>query len=136
MSKECYLISNNFLQALSQVLCIKITIFFPKIHNHSKMWKTHPRRLKKIKLSRRKIQFVIYFKQQTHFLLIPKRQNNLNHLFPHYIKSNQIKTANPKTCQPIGSTVIWDHWQVSLNFDIKWMQQYFLLFMPHSSGYK
>lgn len=89
MSKKCYLVSNNFLQPLFQVLCIKLTIFFSKIHNHSKTWKAHPHSLKKVKLSRRKIQLAIYFKQQTHFLLIPKRQNNSNHLFPHYIKTKQ-----------------------------------------------
>lgn len=114
MWKECYLISNNFLQALFQVLCIKITISSPKIHNHSKMWKAHPHSLKKVKLSRRKIQFVIYFKQQTHFLFIPKRQNNSNNLFPCYIKSNQDKTkqqtprpARPKATQSFETTGRW-----------------------------
>jgi len=46
-----------------------------------------------VKLSRRKIQFFIYFEQKTRFLLIPKKQNNSNHLFPHNVKK-KTKTKN------------------------------------------
>lgn len=87
---------NSSFQALFQGLCIYFkNIFFPKYMSTLKCEKLCLCILKEVKLSKRKIQFIIYFKQKTRFLLIPKKQNNSNHLFSYYVKKN-LKKKNHK----------------------------------------
>lgn len=102
--KEYYLISNHFLQALFQVLCIKTTTSPPKYITTLKCEKlilTVQRKSNYLE-ERSSLSFILNIR---HISFSYLRSKTIQIIFSHIIL-NQNKTTNPKTCQPTGSTVI------------------------------